>query len=81
MSWRVRLSGPFFIFVLRFTDRRTRGLERNLQLQNELIALRAATASAYSTAQHLQDRWKEIEQKQTGLYSVRSHSACRPGHL
>jgi hypothetical protein len=43
---------------------------KNLALQNELIALRAATASAYSTAQHLKDRWKEIEQKQAGLYSV-----------
>jgi hypothetical protein len=43
---------------------------KNLALQGELIALRAATASAYSTAQHLKDRWKEVEQKQAGLYSV-----------
>lgn len=44
--------------------------EKNLALQGELIALRAATASAYSTAQHFKDRWKEVEQKQAGLYSV-----------
>ncbi|KAJ9109540.1 hypothetical protein QFC20_003284 [Naganishia adeliensis] len=43
--------------------------KKNLALQGELIALRAATASAYSTAQHLKDRWKEVEQKQAGLYS------------
>ncbi|KAJ9104341.1 hypothetical protein QFC19_003983 [Naganishia cerealis] len=43
--------------------------KRNLELQNDLMALRASTASAYATAQHLQDRWKEVEQKQAGLYS------------
>ncbi|KAI5455487.1 hypothetical protein NCC49_000295 [Naganishia albida] len=43
--------------------------KKNLALQDDLIALRAATASAYSTAQHLKDRWKEVEQKQAGLYS------------
>lgn len=46
------------------------GIEQNLAMQDQLMALRASTASAYATAQHLQDRWKEVEQKQAGLYSV-----------
>ncbi|KAJ9107348.1 hypothetical protein QFC21_000798 [Naganishia friedmannii] len=43
--------------------------KQNLAMQDQLMALRASTASAYATAQHLQDRWKEVEQKQAGLYS------------
>ena len=75
MNWRVSIPVSARS-ELSLTDLADLGdAERNLALQNELIALRAATASAYSTAQHLQDRWKEIEQKQAGLYSVSlSHS-------
>jgi uncharacterized membrane protein len=56
---------PFWVLPLSLAHS-----ERNLALQPDLIALRTATTSAYTTAQHLQDRWKEVEAKQSGVYQV-----------
>ena len=46
------------------------GTEKNLSLQNDLMALRSSTASAYATAQHMKDRWVELEAQQAALYQV-----------
>lgn len=48
--------------------------EHNLSLQADLVALRTSTASAYATAQHLKDRWHEIEARQAAIYQVRRFS-------
>jgi len=43
---------------------------RNVQLRDELIALRDTTAQAYAHAEHLKQRWAEIEKAQANLYQV-----------
>jgi len=45
-------------------------IEKNLALQEDLLALRSSTASAYATAQHMKDRWAELENQQAQLYQV-----------
>lgn len=48
--------------------------EKNLALQDELLALRDATAQSYSHAEALKAHWAEIDKAQQGLYQVcRSH--------
>jgi ESCRT-I complex subunit VPS37 len=34
------------------------------------MALRSSTASAYATAQHMKDRWAELEAQQAALYQA-----------
>lgn len=46
--------------------------EKNLALQDELLALRDATAQSYSHAEALKAHWAEIDKAQQGLYQVRS---------
>ena len=52
--------------------------EKNLALQEDLLALRSSTASAYATAQHMKDRWAELENQQAQLYQV-SRRPCVSG--
>lgn len=44
--------------------------EKNLALQDELLALRDATAQSYSHAEALKAHWAEIDKAQQGLYQV-----------
>ena len=49
--------------------------EGNLQLQNELYALRAETKDAFDRAKALEARWKELEREQRDVYQVCNPSA------
>lgn len=44
---------------------------RNLELRDELLALRENTAMAYGHAEALKAQWQEIEKAQSQLYQVR----------
>lgn len=44
--------------------------ERNLDLRDELFALRDATAQSYAHAEALKAQWAEIEKAQTSYYQV-----------
>lgn len=45
---------------------------RNLELKDELSALRDATAQSYAHAEDLKRQWADIEKAQQNLYQVRS---------
>lgn len=45
-------------------------LGRNLELRDELLALRENTAQAYGHAEAMKVQWQEIEKAQNQLYSV-----------
>jgi ESCRT-I complex subunit VPS37 len=45
-------------------------LERNIELRDELLASREATAQAYSYAEGMKMRWTDIEKAQSALYQV-----------
>ncbi len=45
-------------------------VERNLALQDELLALREATAQSYGHAEALKMQWQEIDKAQAQLYQV-----------
>jgi hypothetical protein len=44
---------------------------RNLELRDELFALRDATAQSWSHAEEMKARWAELDKAQTNLYQVR----------
>lgn len=46
-------------------------VERNIDLRDELFALRDATAQSYSHAEALKMRWADIEKTQANFYQVR----------
>lgn len=43
---------------------------RNMELRDELLALRENTAQAYGHAEALKVQWQEIEKAQAQLYQV-----------
>lgn len=49
---------------------------RNLELKDELSALRDATAQSYAHAEDLKRQWADIEKAQQNLYQVRSDCSC-----
>ena len=51
--------------------------ERNMELRDELFALRDATAQSWSHAEDLKERWANLEKAQTNLYQVSAHG-CLP---
>lgn len=58
------------------------GSERNLDLRDELLALREGTAQSYGHAEALKAQWQEIEKAQSSLYQVSATTwqrcvACR----
>lgn len=46
--------------------------ERNLELKDQLLALRDATAQSYAHAEDLKRQWADIEKSQQNLYQVRN---------
>lgn len=52
---------------------------RNLELKDELSALRDATAQSYAHAEDLKRQWADIEKAQHNLYQVRSDSRLLRG--
>ena len=52
---------------------------RNVGLRDELITLRETTAQSYAHAEHLKQRWADIEKAQANLYQVSHHT--RPSRL
>ena len=44
--------------------------ERNIELRDELVALRDATAQSYAHAQRMKARWTDVEKAQNALYQV-----------
>jgi ESCRT-I complex subunit VPS37 len=47
-----------------------RGSGRNIEMRDELLALRETTAQVYSHAEALKMRWADIEKAQASLYQV-----------
>ena len=45
-------------------------VERNMELRDELFALRDATAQSYAHAEGMKARWADIEKAQGNLYQV-----------
>ncbi len=63
-SWLTLLGGNENI---EFADE---GKGRNIELRDELIALRDTTAQSNAHAEHLKQRWAEIEKAQANFYQV-----------
>ena len=41
-----------------------------MELRDELLALRDATAQSYAYAEHMKQQWAELEKAQNNLYQV-----------